>query len=175
MCGCGNRGLASPMSFRRQSDHRRGGRWPSLTKPWRSGIVQDQNERKLELSLGPLRERHPQPGRAGHVSRVRSPHAKRGSASPLSRGPGSCWAGWSKASWERQLCLLPTPSLPSQPSEVPATNFPPKPSKADRILDSHLTPGSSCRKRAARTDTPPFHSPAPSGERRGEVANGGRP
>lgn len=126
MCGCGNRGLASPMSFRRQSDHRRGGRWPSLTKPWRSGIVQDQNERKLELSLGPLRERHPQPGRAGHVSRVRSPHAKRGSASPLSRGPGSCWAGWSKASWERQLCLLPTPGLPSQPSEVPATNFPPK-------------------------------------------------
>lgn len=174
--GCGNRGLASPMSFHWQSDHRRGGRWPSLAKPWRSGIVQDQNERKLELPLGPLRESHPQLGRGGMcLVSVRPTQRERvcPSAQPGSRE----LLGRAVQSWLRKTTVLATHTR----SPESALRGPPQPTFPQNqrkpagcwILTWHRVPAAENGLRAPTR--PPFIHLRPPVRGGGETANSERP
>lgn len=145
------------MSFCRQSDHRRGERWPSLAKPWRSGIVQDQNERKLELSLGPLRDSHPQLGRAGHVSRVHSPQAKREGLPLCSAGvQGVAGPGGPKLAEKDNGACYPHPVPRVSPPRSPQPTFPQNQRKPAGcwILTWHRVPAAENGLRAPTR--PPF-------------------
>lgn len=172
MSGCGNQGLASRGSSCPQSDHCPGGHWPSLAKPWRLGIFQDQNEQKPEL---PPRHAgwviHSHGGWACASVSTHPTQEEGGSATEGdSAQPGSReLLGQAVQSWLRTATVPATSTRSPEPASGGASNFPQnqKSRGADRMPRSHLAPGSSLLRRAERSDTPPFIHLRPSSEKRG--------